>query len=87
MNETSPLYVCLRFDKDEALRSLIAGRYNVDFCLHIEDCPDILKDDPPLISIASFFGSENCFTFLNIMGCDMNQPDKKGVLFFLNELI
>ena len=81
MSEPCPLYVALRFDKDDALRNLIAGSYSIDYCLHIEDCPEILRDDPALISIAAFFGSENCFTYLNIMGCDMNQTDKKGVYF------
>lgn len=81
MNDSS-LYVALRFDKDESLRKILAENFNVDYCIHIEEGNSILYDDPPIVSVACFFGSEKCFRCLETMGCDLNKSDKQRVTFY-----
>ena len=81
MNSESPLYISLRFDKGDSLRTYLVGIDDINITLHITDSSPMLSDDPPLISIACFFGSDNCFNYLKLIGCDMNKADKQGVLF------
>jgi hypothetical protein len=49
--------------------------------------PKILTQNPPLISLAAFFGAFRCLQFFLEQGMDLFTPDKKVFLFCMEFLL
>lgn len=70
-------------DNVDALMAFLNENHDdVDLRVKLEasDIPRILRHSPPLISLSAFFGSSQCFQYLQLNSASILIPDKKGRL-------
>ena len=91
------LFKAAKFDDPGTLSQLICYPYSPTMHMaalskELYDTVDWqLQSNPPLLSVACFYGSTRCVNVLLAMGADVNEPDDNGVcslfISFLSTLL
>lgn len=87
--ENSPtsneIFQALQKDNINELDKYVPNQIPSFGCLNLTGLTDfsLLQDEPPLISIAVFYGSKKCLDFLINTGSELDSTDNISILFLL----
>ena len=82
IQESRALYAILQHDAVADLELYLrqTNNHNMRLVFDDPDCPEILRAEPPLVSVAAILCAVNCFHLLVMSGADLTIPDNCGRL-------